>query len=192
MKFGVALGRLPPTFEEYFGSVEAAARRNYKKAARAGSLFRRIEFNDHLEEIREIRQSAEFRQGKPMPQSYLADKVAPRSDPPSRNSIHDYPYFGVFIEGKLVAYASCLIAGELAFIDHILGHARYLEQGAVPFLVVEQVRYLQQNHPQVKYYAYGTYFGATETMQRFKRKFNFLPHRVRWELGEYGKGATAP
>ena len=189
MEFGVALCRLPISFDEHFRAIEAAARRNYKKAAREGCTFRRIEFNDHLEAIREIRQSSEFRQGKKMPEAYLQEQVAPCLDPPSRNPIHDYPFFGVFIGDKLVAYASCMIAGELALLAHILGHADYLEQGAVPFLLIELIRYLQQTHPQVRYYVYGTYFGATESMQRFKWKFNFLPHRVFWELGEQASGA---
>lgn len=191
MEFGVAVCRLPATFDEYLREIEAAGRRNYKKAGREGCSFRRINFNDHLEDIREIRQSSEFRQGRRMPDSYLADSVKPCTDPASRNPLHDYAYFGVFREGKLVAYAGCLISGELCMINHILGHADFFELGVVPFLIVDLTRYLREHHPTVRYYSYGTYFGASESLRRFKRKFLFMPHRVRWVLGETSNGKTA-
>lgn len=192
MEFGVALCTLPQSFDDYLRDIEAAGRRNYKKAVREGCSFRRIQFNDHLDEIKEIRQSSEFRQGRRMPDSYLNDNMQPCTDPPSRNHWHDYAYFGVFLEGKLVAYAGCLISGEMASIGHILGNAQFLELGVVPFLIVELARYLQQHHPAVRYYLYGTYFGAGESLRRFKRKFLFMPHRVTWVLGETAPHLSVP
>jgi hypothetical protein len=183
MTSGVALSHVPRTFDEYLARVEASARRNYKKAVREGCTFRRINFNDHLEEILEIRGCTDVRQGRKVPEEFLNGKIKPCADPVSLNAAHDYPYFGVFVNGKLVAYASCLVGGELCVVEHILGHADWLEKSVVPFLIIEIVRYILDHHPQVKYYAYGTYFGAGETMKRFKRKFDFLPHYVKWELG---------
>jgi GNAT superfamily N-acetyltransferase len=191
MEVGVAVCRLPDSFDEYLRQIEAAGRRNYKKAGREGCSFRRIAFNDHLDDIKEIRQSSEFRQGRRMPDSYLADNVKPCTDPASCNPLHDYAYFGVFREGKLIAYAGCLISGELCMINHILGHADSLELGVVPYLIVELARYLREHHAAVRSYAYGTYFGASESLRRFKRKFLFLPHRVQWALGETSEGTAA-
>ncbi|MBY0522432.1 MAG: hypothetical protein K2R98_03500 [Gemmataceae bacterium] len=184
MQVGVGLCPLPETHDEYLRGIEASARRNCKKALREGCTFRRINFNDHLEEVKQIQQSAEVRQGAKMPDAYLRGDVRPCLDPPSRTRLHDYSYFGVFHEGRLRAYASCLVSGELCSLEHILGHAQSLEVGVVPLLIAEIARYHLENHPRVKYYAYGTFFGATENMQRFKRKFAFLPHYVTWELGD--------
>jgi hypothetical protein len=183
MSHGVALCRLPDTFERYFMSVEGSARRNYKKACRTGCRVVRIQFNDHLDAIRDVRLSTPLRQGRPMPDDYSNGIVRPVSDPPSRNPCHDFPYFGVFAGDTLIGYAGCLVAGELCHIEHILGHAEYANLGAVPLLIIGIAKELYRSHAHVKYFAYGTYFGAGPTMRRFKRKFRFMPHRVDWELG---------
>ena len=188
MTAGVALCPLPPAFDPYLARViEPAARRNVKKAVREGCTFRRIRFNDHLDGVRAIRQSAAVRQGRAVPAAYLRGDVRPTADPPSRSPLHDYPYFGVFHADQLVAYAGCLIAGEVCLIEHILGHAAWQDRNVVPLLIVETARHLYEHHPQVRYYAYGTYFGASDTLKRFKRKFGFMPHRVRWVLGAAGR-----
>ncbi len=182
MVYGVALQELPESFDQYYMAIEASARRNHKKAVREGCGFQRIDFNDHLAAIAEIRQSTDKRQGRLMPDSYRRGIVNKCTDPPSRNPIHDYPFFGVFHQGKLVGYASCLIAGQLCNIEHILGHSSYLTLGAVPQLIIGIAEYLFEHHTQVRFYSYGTYFGAEAGMQRFKRKFGFVPHRVDWRL----------
>jgi len=182
-EFGVALCPLPATFDEYFMRVKGSARRNYKKAVREGCTFRPIEFNDHLGEITEIRRSAQVRQGRTMPESYLR-AVGPIADPPPTDPHHGYPYFGVFREGRLLAYAGCFVCGEVATLAQIIGHADHLSLGAVPMLILDIARYLSDHHPAVRYYVYGKYFGAGETLRRFKLKFGFIPHRVNWQLGE--------
>ncbi len=181
-QYGVALCVLPKDFDTYFMMVEAAARRNYKKALRNKYTFDRIKFNDHLADIQEVVRSTKVRQGK----EFAAWEVKPCQDPPSRTDIHDYPYFGVLREGKLVAYAGCFVAGEVCLLEQILGHAQYLEDGVVPMLVIGVAKYLMTHYPSVKYYVYGTFFGATTTMRRFKRKFGFVPHRVEWLLDRKG------
>lgn len=179
--WGVALCKLPPTFAEYFGQIDAAARRNFKKAEREGYSFARINFNDHLADIGDIRRSAPVRQG-PMPEEYLKAEVAPCSDPPSRTNLHDYPYFGILRQGRLVAYAGCLVAGEIMLIQHILGHADHLAAGVVPLLVIHMAGYCLEHYPQARYLAYGGYFGGRPEMRRFKAKLGLTPHRVRWVL----------
>ena len=74
------------------------------------------------------------------------------------------------------------VAGELCSITDLFGHAQHLEFGVVPQLIIDVARQVYASYPTVKYYAYGTYFGATHTLRRFKRKFEFNPHRVSWEL----------
>lgn len=183
LSYGVALARLPDSFDTYFMSIEAAARRNCKKAQRNGFTFSRIRYNDFLADVAEIRRSAEYRQGR-MPEELLIGEVAPTNNPASTTAMHDYPYFGVQRDGKLYAYAGCLIAGEICLIEHIYGHARHHSEGIVPMLIISIAEHLLERHPAVKFFAYDTYYGAREEMRRFKRKFLFNPHRVKWVLGD--------
>lgn len=181
LQFGVALCELPVQGEGYFMMVEAAARRNFKKAQRNGYVFRPINVNDYLSGIAEIRKSAEVRQGR-MPADYLDGEVQTCINPQPVTRSHDYPYFGVLKEGKLVAYAGIMIAGELAMIEHIFGHAAHQADGVVPMMLIGMAEHIRSNYPSVRYYGYGSYFGASETLRRFKRKFCFMPHKVKWIL----------
>ncbi len=181
LEWGVALCELPADFDDYFMLVEGAARRNYKKATRLGYHFQPIDFNQHLGAVDEIRLSTDVRQGK-LSEEFLTTTVTASPNPIATDSTHGYPYFGVFKESHLRAYAGCQIGGELCMIEHIYGHADHHSDGAVPLLFISIAKYLFENHPQVRYYGYGTYYGAGESMRRFKKKFHFLPHRVRWHL----------
>ena len=180
-EWGVALCVLPQLFEDYFMLIEASARRNYKKALRFGYSFRRINCNDHLSEIKVIRCSATVRQGA-LPNTFLEAEVRPCENPVSLSNLHDYPYFGVFKEGQLVAYGGGMVAGEVFCLEHIYGHAAFHADGVVPMLVIGIAEHLYANFPRVRYYAYGTFLGAGSTLQRFKKKFKFLPHKVIWVL----------
>jgi len=181
-QYGVALAVLPGTFDEYFMMVEASARRNFKKAKRCGYTFDRIEHNDHMADIREIWQSTDVRQGK-VPDYVAGGQVTPATHPPSKTAVHDYPYFGVFKNDKLVAYAGCAVSGELCAIEQIYGHAEHHAYGVVPMLVIGVAGYTLEHYTNVKYYTYDTLLGASVNMKRFKRKFVFQPYKVRWVLG---------
>lgn len=181
-EYGVALCCLPQDPGGYEAMIEASGRRNIKKARRAGYGFERIDFNAHLEDILEIRRSADVRQGEVT--GYMrSDTVEQCRNPPSRSNVHDYVYYGILKEGRLVAYAGCLVAGELCMIEHILGHADFLGDGIVPLLIADIATDVVVRYPRVRCFAYGTYFGGGETMRRFKKKFGFVPHRVTWEKG---------
>ncbi len=181
IEWGVALCKLPATFDEYFMMVEGAARRNYKKAVRLGHHFRPIDYDDHLREIEAIHRSTTIRQG-PMPK-HLMGTLEPVRNPRPLDRVHGYPAFGVFnADGVLRAYATCHIAGEICMLEDIYGDARHQSDGYVPLLYLSIGDYLLANHPEVKYFSYGTYYGASPTLRRFKRKFRFLPHRVVWKL----------
>lgn len=178
-EYGVALCELPRGKGGYEALVEASARRNIKKALRLGYEFKRIEFNEFLGDIRDIRRSTDSRQGALT--GYLKDDtVEPCRNPPSRSTVHDYVYYGVLKEGRLVAYAGCIVCGELCMIEHILGHAEFLADGVVPLLMAGIAADAAGHYPRVRYYAYGTFFGGGESMRRFKTKFGFLPNRVTW------------
>ncbi len=180
---GFAIHALEKDFEAYFMAIEAAARRNWKKAQRHQFRFQAIDFNERLPEIREIVSSTEVRQGK-VPDRLLKGEIHENTNPPSLDSHHDYPFFGVLnADGKLCAYAGCFLCGDICLIETIYGHADYQQFGIVPLLIIEIARQLIDHHPEVPYYAYGTYYGASESLRRFKRKFGFHPARVQWKLG---------
>lgn len=182
LEWGVALCEFPATFDEYFMMVEGAARRNFKKATRLGYTFKPINYNDYLKEIQEIRRSTTVRQGK-LPEEFLNEEVKPTKNPPTQDTTHCYPTFGVFdSNNELRAYLNCLIAGELCMIEHIYGHAKYQSDGGVPLLIISAAKYILEHHPKVKFYSYGSFYGASVTMRRFKRKFHLLPHHVIWHL----------
>lgn len=182
-EYGFCVCVLPKSFDEYFRSIEGAARRNYKKSLRLGYQFSRLDYNAHIDEITAILGSSEARQGRPMPAKLLERASGGIDDPRSLSNRHDYPYYGIFRDGRLYAYASCLIAGELCAIQTIFGHVDHQDDGIVPMLIIGLAESAIRDYPHVKYYAYGSYYGASTTMQRFKRKFGFMPHVVRWKLG---------
>ena len=182
MEYGVAVCVLPRSFDDYLMAIEASARRNFKKAQRLGYGFRRIAYNDFLPDISAVLRSTDIRQGK-VPEQLRRPDMKRCEDPPSRTDIHDYAYFGVLREGHLYAYAGCLVSGEIAMIEQLYGHVARQPDGIVPMLIMEIARHILDCYPRVKYYAYGTYFGAGTTLRRFKTKFAFRPHRIEWTLG---------
>jgi hypothetical protein len=181
LEWGVSVCVLPPTFDAYFMAIEGSARRNFRKAERSGCRFARIDMNDHLDAIGEIRRSTDTRQGR-MPEEFLQAAISRCTDPPTRTDVHDYPYFGVYLHDRLVAYACCLVAGEACVVEHVYGHAAHLADGIVPMLFIGIAEHVYRSHPQVRYYVYGTHFGALPKLRRFKKKFCFFPHRVDWQL----------
>jgi hypothetical protein len=181
-QWGVAACALPRTPDGYLAAIEAAGRRNVKKAQRLGYRFERIRHNDHLAGMTAIHRSTEMRQGR-MPEEVLQRDVPPCNDPPSRTNVHDYPYFGVLQGDTLVAYAGCLVAGEALMIEQLYGHAAHHADGVVPLLLVGMAGYALEHYPHVRYYVNEMYFGAGPTLRRFKKKFGFVPHRVTWDYG---------
>lgn len=181
-RYGVAVCVLPETFDEYFMGLEPAARRNFRKAERMGYRFAKIDFNAQLDDVREIWQSAEVRQGK-VPEYVSKGQVKPCRNPATKTDVHDYPYVGVLKEDRLVAYAGCFVSGQLCAMEQIYGHAAYQQDGVVPMLIIGMAGHLLTHYPAVRFYTYDTFFGASETLRRFKRKFGFVPHKVTWRLG---------
>jgi hypothetical protein len=180
LEYGVAVSVLRNTTLTYSDRVGSTAKRNLKKALRLGYRFERIDYNQHRDDITAIHRSTKTRQGRAMPERFFTEPAPLISDPPSTNPTHDYPYFGIFHGDTLVAYASCLVAGEICAIETIYGHDDHHANGVVPLLLVSMADHLIAHHPKVLYYVYDTYFGASETLRRFKRKFLFNPHHVTW------------
>ena len=118
-----------------------------------------------------------------MSEAMMTGELPTNTDPPSNSTTHDYIYVGVSnSNGELRAYASCLVAGELFAITDLYGHHASQPDGVVPLLFVELVRHAQTHYPRARYCMYDKFFGASTTLRRFKKKFGFNPHKVRWQL----------
>lgn len=184
MKYGVALSDLAEDFDTFFMKIAPAARRNYKKSSRLKYIFRKINASEYTDEIYAIRTSTKVRQGR-LPDKILKKKVSANENPVPLYKGYGYPYYGVFSEdGVLVAYAGILVTGEIAIMESIYGHAKYQSDGVVPFLIINLAKeWIESDeYGNVKYFSYGTYYGASETMRRFKKKMDFKPHNVNWCL----------
>lgn len=179
---GVSINVLSSDFATYLKSIESSGMRNIKKAKRLGYTFARIEFNDHIDGVWDIRKSAPVRQGA-MATDFMEIRPKEQKNPKSANMYHDYPYFGVFDEnGVLAAYAGCFLAGDVIELSHYYGHAEHQKNGVVPLIITSIAEYVLENHTNIKAYLYGGYIGASPTLKRFKKKFGFLPHHVKWRL----------
>jgi len=181
LQYGMALFPLPETHDDYLKMLASSARRNIKKAKRQGYEFKRINYNDYLDDISAIHGSTAVRQGAMDPE-FLTQKLKPIHNPESLDECHDYPYFGVIKDGTVVAYAGCLVAGEMLLLATIFGHDKYKSDGIVPFLIASIAEYKYNNYPHVKYYVYDKYYGASDSLRSFKRKFRFEPHTVNWQF----------
>lgn len=180
MTHGVALCDLAG--RDFFDLIEASGRRNVKKARRLGYVTTPIEFNTNRAAIMVILRSAPERQGE-MPTHILEQTLPECKDPPSHHRAHAYEYYGVSKDKRLVAFAGVFVAGEAVMIEQIYGHADFLADGVVPMLLVDMQKQCFEKHPDARFYIYGTFFGGGESFRRFKKKFGFLPHRVKWQLG---------
>jgi hypothetical protein len=182
LEWGVAVCHLPRTLDDYFMFVESSARRNAKKAQRSGYRCQPFTLTeDYVPDVRAIHQSTDVRQGK-VTDEILHGPVNAVTDPPSRTPFHAYPDCGVFFDERLVAYSSCFVAGEMASVERIFGHADHQAAGVVPMMLMGMSKLIYENHPAVRYLVYGSYFGSAPNMRRFKKKFRFYPHRVHWKL----------
>ena len=181
LQYGIALLPMPSSNDKYLKTLASSARRNINKAKRNNYQFQRINYDDHLKEISDIHLSTSVRQGK-MSQDFLSQELQAINNPQSVDDRHDYPYFGIFIDGHLVAYAGCLVAKEMLLLSTVFGHDKYKSDGIVPYLIASIADYKYKYYPHVKYYIYDKYYGASINLRRFKKKFRFEPHMVKWQL----------
>lgn len=135
-RWGVALVRLPVSFDEYLaGGPMKNVRYERRRAEKAGFRYALISPHDHLDEILKINQSAPTRQGRAMSGSYLDPEQVARAFR-TRDVIS-----GILdANGHLRAYADVPIIGDAFVFSRLLGHADDLEHGIMYLLVSEVIR----------------------------------------------------
>lgn len=179
-RWGVALVRLPASFDEYLagGSMEYL-RRQRRRAEKAGYRYARISPQAHLDAILEINRSTPTRQGRAMSGSYLdPDQVA-------RAFAEDQPISAILdAGGRLRAYADVPVIGDAFVYSRILGHADDLERGVMYLLVSEVIReHIEaagQGIPTPSWAMYDTFWGASPGLAYFKERAGFRPYTVDW------------
>ncbi len=144
-----------------------------RKAAGRGYALRRIDRNNHIDEIHAIHTSCEQRQGRPMDQSYRVRKIA----------FEDASHFechGVFdAKGRLVAYCSMGRYGNFVATDQLMG---YKNQDGIMYLLLLTIICRLIEEREVDYFMYDTFLGAQPGLRDFKRRVGFQPYRARYEL----------
>ncbi|MCS0630973.1 GNAT family N-acetyltransferase [Telluria mixta] len=176
-----AMLRIPDSHASYLEKIGDKARNMIRKAQRQGYAYRKVDPDDYLDDVLAIRTSNPERQGKPIPEYY---KVRPTRmfDEPFRNGCehHGEGFFGVFKDGRLVAYTTIFFYGELGQVNHILGHADHLQEGVMNLLVSEMVGDIIAHRPWVRAinYLYPHAGNTNAGIGLFKRSIGFMPERV--------------
>lgn len=161
----------PPT-----QSLLRSARKAARKARRLGYYYKTADPERYLDDIFAIRSSAKERQGRPMP-SYYFERVTRILDLEGYCPRHDSEFYGIFRDGRLVAYCTVLFFGEFARLDSILGHKAYLHDAIMDLLVDEASRVIAETRPWVRglNYLYATGWAG---LAEFKANTGFLPQHT--------------
>lgn len=178
-RWGVALIRIPESYDDYFrGPTRAHLRKQVGRANRAGYTVARLDPVVRLDEVLAINRSVGARQGRPMHPAYF-DEETVRSYLERTAEV-----FGVLdSEGVLRAYFCFRMCGPIACGERILGHADFLDKGIMYLLVAEVVRELtwrRHGSGRPSWVYYDTFLGASDGMRQFKRWVGCEPYRASW------------
>jgi hypothetical protein len=174
-RWGVALLRLPDTFDGYL-STSRALRKNRRHAERSGYRYALVQPLEHLHEIVDINRSAPLRQGRPMP---LVDLEWATRTIGAWDEIHAV----LDPEGRLCAYATVHRLGDAFAFSSLIGHADHLRNGVMYLLVSEAVRTCierRQADGSPMWLMADTFWGASDGLAYFKERAGFHPYTVRW------------
>lgn len=179
----IALLPIPDTFDEYMrGKTKQALRTNASKAVKKGYFCSYFNGLDYIDDIMEINLSSEIRGGRKMEEPYSNRGMV-------REFLSASPVmFGTFTsEGKLAGYIHVLITGTMLATNKILGHADYLDDGVMYFMVAELVKKKIEEKSNVTHVMYASYLSGRSHAgyTYFKRKCGFEGYNVRFHL-HYG------
>jgi hypothetical protein len=179
-RWGVALIPLQDSFDDYLrGKTKEFLRRNRRRCAALGYQFATVNPLEYLDQILDVNTSKAVRQGLPMDASYaerhrLVEQYSARR--------HEF-YAALNSEGVLRAYVDAQVVGDVCILVRLLGHGDDLRTGIMSFCVSEVVREMIRRKGQTGqplWVEYGTMFGASEGLRRFKEDLGFKPYKVRW------------
>ncbi|MEJ7806106.1 MAG: hypothetical protein WKG03_09340 [Telluria sp.] len=144
-----------------------------RKARKKGYQVVEIDRNGYVDQIDEINNSLEMRQGRPMDPIYREKVTLFKNE-------KNFTYIGVLNPaGKLVSYGNLGLYGNFIAIDRLIGLRN--NDGVMHMLVTEIVSRLIEQR-KVRYLMYDTCFGANPGLLQFKTMLGFTPHRVNFTL----------
>lgn len=144
-----------------------------RKAAARGYTLRRIDRNEHIDDLHAIHTSSAARQGRPMDATYLVRQTAYEEAP-------HVECHGVFEPGgRLAAYCSMGRYGNFVATDQLMG---YKNQDGIMYLLLSTIICRLIEEGEADYFMYDTYLGAKSGLRDFKRRVGFQPYRARYAL----------
>jgi hypothetical protein len=189
-RWGVALVRLPDTFDGYVGGgSNKLLRQKRRLAEKAGFRYEEVDSAARVDEVLAVNLSTPERQGRAMSAGYT-DRAR------VEKTLARYPRIHAILdrEGVLRAYAVTPLVGDLFFFTMILGHADDMEHGTMYLLVSEVIRSFIETPPggrRPTWAMYDTFWGAAPGLAYFKRRVGFDPYTVEWRWrGERPGGAA--
>lgn len=162
--FPIAIIKIPNTIKDYESKIGVKSRNMIKKATKNNFIYKKFQWNEHLDDIFEINTSTSKRQGRDMDTSY--------KNYPKKVDISDNIYIGIFNDEKLVAYIELYVYEDFGMINRILGHYAYLKFGimnlALYGLVAECI-----SSENIKYINYLTMANKDNPLSSFKKRVGF-------------------
>lgn len=181
--FGSALMPLPDSMDEYLGGASRRLlRRKRRRAIAAG--FRCVELHgaEHVGDMLAIHRSAAVRQGQPMHSEYLDELAVTRYADRAETLIG-----AIDAQGRLRAYASIQLLGEVGTFERLIGHAENLDDGVVYLVASEAVGNLiaaKRGCGLPTWAMCGALWGNGTGLAYFKRRLGFRPYRARFTLDD--------
>jgi hypothetical protein len=177
-RWGVALLRVPDSYDDYLSRGSRHLRRKLKHAQSAGYHYAPVVPQDHLEEILEVNRSAPTRQGRRMAERYVEREqvVREHEDDTKVHAILDS-------SGQVRAYAVTHDLGDATVFSKAIGHADALPQGVMYLLIAEVVRECieaRRASGRPTWLMYDTFWGASAGLAYFKERLGFRPFTVDW------------
>lgn len=150
-----------------------SAEHHARKARGKGYVVVEIDRNDFIDDIDEINNSLEIRQGRPMDLGYQEKQTSYRSEA-------NFKYYGVLnAAGKLTAYGELGFYGNFAAFKRAIGVRN--NDGIMHLMVTEIIcRLIEAGNYQ--YLMYDTYFGASPGLKTFKKMLGFEPYRAKYTI----------
>jgi hypothetical protein len=174
----VAMLSVSGTLDDYLASLEPTSRQMIRKAMRAGYTVGPFLTRDYLSDMYAINTSMPERGGQPMTEGYLVFPEPADEEPSDFCPLHRTVNIGVFLDGRLVAYAHMSAIGEMGFPSRFIGHGGHLPKGIMNLLFYGVVDHLQREFPAVRAFHYLTIQDSREGLAKFKLRVGFRPSVV--------------
>jgi hypothetical protein len=161
--------------EQYMDTIKGrnSAGGHARKAQAKGYRVVEINRNDYIDDIHDINNSVEIRQGRPMDATYQEKSTRYPID-------KNYTYFGVLnTTGKLMAYGDLGLYGNFLAFNRVIGVRN--NDGMMHLMVTEIIcRHIEDRN--CHYLMYDTYFGASPGLKTFKEMLGFQPYRAKYSI----------